>query len=234
MSAKRGCQVVGKRSKENNISKSRSAELVGLLIGISFIRHKGEDNNIKSLLSFHSLQLPIFLLLTVIMTTGVKLRQWRREDAAQLAAIANNKKIWLNVRDRFPHPYTIADALQWIAFCNTQNLLQNFAIEIDRQIAGSIGIITKEDVYRKSIEIGYFIGELFWSKGIATKAVGLLMEYLVKEHDPIRVWAEVFEHNTASMRVLEKNGFVLESIRQKSVFKNNCVLNDHVWVRLLK
>lgn len=215
-----------------NLLKSRYADHAGLLPGISFKNILGSSFLYQSLLAFPSLQLLIFLLLTDIMTTGVKLRQWRREDAAQLAAIANNKKIWLNVRDRFPHPYTIADALQWIAFCNTQNPLQNFAIEIDHQIAGSIGIITKEDVYRRSIEIGYFIGELFWSRGIATKAVGLLMNHIIKEHDPIRVWAEVFEHNKASMRVLEKNGFILESIRKKSVFKNNLVLNDHVWVRL--
>ncbi len=166
------------------------------------------------------------------MIKDVKLRPWRKEDAGQLAAIANNKKIWLNVRDRFPHPYTVTDALQWIAFCTSQEPMQNFAIEYDRQIAGSIGILIKEDVYRKSIEIGYFIGESFWGKGIATKAVALIMDHIIKAYDPVRVWAEVFEHNIASMRVLEKNGFALESIRKKSVFKNNLVLNDHVWVRL--
>ena len=167
------------------------------------------------------------------MIKDVKLRPWRKEDAGQLAAIANNKKIWLNVRDRFPHPYTVTDALQWIAFFTNQNPPQNFAIEYNQQVAGSIGILIKEDVYRKSIETGYFIGEPFWSKGIATQAVGLLMDHIKKVYDPIRVWAEVFEHNIASMRVLEKNGFALESIRMKSVFKNHQILNDHVWVKLV-
>lgn len=164
----------------------------------------------------------------------VKLRPWKREDAGQLAAIANNKKIWLNVRDRFPYPYTVTDALQWIAFCNGQSPMQNFVIEYNQQVAGSISLILKEDVYRKSIEIGYFIGEPFWGKGLATEAVGLLMGHIIKEYDPVRVWAEVFEHNKASMRVLEKNGFALESIRRKSVIKNNQILNDQVWVKLLK
>ena len=168
------------------------------------------------------------------MIKDLKLRPWRKEDAGQLAAIANNKKIWLNVRDRFPHPYTVTDALHWIAFCTNQNPPQNFAIEYNHQVAGSIGILIKEDVYRKSIEIGYFIGEPFWSKGIATQAVGLLMDHIKKVYDPIRLWAEVFEHNIASMRVLEKNGFALESIRIKSVFKNNQILNDHVWVKLIR
>ena len=168
------------------------------------------------------------------MITDVKLRPWRREDAGQLAAIANNKNIWLNVRDRFPHPYTVTDALQWIAFCSEQKPPQNFAIEYNHQVAGSTGILTKEDVYRKSIEIGYFIGEPFWGKGIATQAVSLLMDHITKVYDPVRVWAEVFEHNKASMRVLEKNGFALESIRMKLLYKNNEIINDHVWVRLMK
>lgn len=168
------------------------------------------------------------------MITDVKLRPWRREDASQLAAIANNKKIWLNVRDRFPHPYTVNDALEWIAYCSQQLPQQNFAVEYKGQVAGSVGVLLKDDVYRKTIEIGYFIGESFWGKGIATQAVGLLMDHIEKEHDAVRVCAEVFEHNTASMRVLEKNGFNLESIRIKSVIKNHQILNDHVWVRLLK
>ena len=168
------------------------------------------------------------------MNRDIKLRPWRREDAGELAAIANNKKIWLNVRDLFPHPYTVTDALQWIAYTSEQNPPQNFAIEYQYQVAGSIGVLLKDDVYRKSIEIGYFIGEPFWGKGIATQAVALLMAHIEKSYDMVRVSAEVFEHNKPSMRVLEKNGFILESIRIKSVYKNNQLLNDYVWVKLLK
>ncbi len=108
------------------------------------------------------------------------------------------------------------------------------AITVDGYIAGSIGILPKEDVYRKSLEIGYFLGENYWGKGIATIAVSLLLDYICNKFDVVRIYAEVFEHNTASMKVLEKNGFHLEGIREKSVVKNNVLMNDHVWVKFLK
>jgi len=167
------------------------------------------------------------------MPAEVQIRPWKPEDAGALAAICNNRKIWLNVRDRFPHPYTVANAVEWIKFTGDQKPMQNMAIVYKGRIAGSIGVMPKEDVYRKSIEIGYFLGEPFWGKGIATLAVGQLLEYIKTNFDVIRVYAEVFKHNTASMRVLEKNGFHLEGIREKAVIKNNIILDDCVWVKFL-
>jgi len=164
----------------------------------------------------------------------VQLRAWRKEDASALASIANNKKIWLNVRDRFPHPYTLNDAFEWIRHTALQRPTQNFAIVYNGKIAGSAGVLIKEDVYRKSIEVGYFIGEPYWGKGIATKSVALLLSYIEKQFEVVRVYAEVFEHNKASMRVLEKAGFELEGIRKKAVVKNHVIMDDHVWVKLLK
>ncbi len=167
------------------------------------------------------------------MSAFVQIRCWKNEDTAQLTAIANNKKIWLNVRDRFPHPYTVDDAIQWITYTSSQKPLQNFAITYNGQIAGSIGVLLRDDVYKKTIEIGYFIGEPFWGKGIATQAVALLIEYIQKQFDVVRIYAEVFEHNKASMRVLEKSGFYLECVRKKAVIKNKIIMDDHVWVKLL-
>jgi RimJ/RimL family protein N-acetyltransferase len=167
------------------------------------------------------------------MSEQVFIRPWRKEDAAPLTSIANNKKIWLNVRDRFPHPYTVNDAIQWIGYNSDIKPVQTFAVVYKGQIAGSVGVLMKEDVYRKSIEVGYFIGEPFWGKGIATRAVELILEYIEREFDVVRIYAEVFEHNKASMRVLEKAGFHLESIRKKAVVKNNVILDDHVWVKLV-
>lgn len=165
------------------------------------------------------------------MASDVSIRQWKKEDCGALAAIANNKNIWINVRDRFPHPYTIKDALNWIEFTSQQKPVQSLAVCYRGAVAGSIGVTIRDDVYRKSIEVGYFIGEAYWGLGIATKAVEL-MTNLIREHfDVVRVYAEVFEHNTASMRVLEKNGFHLEGIRKKAVIKNNVIMDDHVWVR---
>lgn len=168
------------------------------------------------------------------MRNEVQIRPWKPEDAAPLAAICNNKKIWLNVRDTFPYPYTVANAVEWIAFTLSQKPIRNMAVIYNDNIAGSIGVMTKEDVYRKSIEIGYFIGEPYWGKGIATTAVGLLVEYIKSNFDVIRMYAEVFSHNNASMKVLEKNGFHLEGIREKAVIKNNVIMDDYVWVRFLE
>jgi len=167
------------------------------------------------------------------MKDKVQLRPWQLSDAQALAALANNKKIWDNVRDRFPHPYTVKDAMQWITLQQTHQPIQNFAVLYNGQLAGSAGLILQEDVARKTIEIGYFIGEPFWSKGIASEAVRLLIDYTLQHFDVVRLYAQVFENNTASMKVLEKNGFYLECSRKKAAFKNNQVLDDYVWVRLV-
>ena len=168
------------------------------------------------------------------MNSDIEIRPWKTEDAGLLATICNNKKIWLNVRDRFPHPYTVANAVEWIAFAMNEKPIKSMAIIYIGNIAGSIGVVEKEDVYRKSIEIGYFLGEKFWGKGIATKAVALLLDYIKNNFDVIRIYAEVFGHNTASMKVLEKNGFHLEGVRKKAVIKNNVIIDDYVWVKFLE
>src|SRR3954468_18142263 len=105
------------------------------------------------------------------MKDGVEIRPWKPEDAGALALICNNRNIWLNVRDRFPHPYTVGNAVEWVAHTLNQKPIQNMAITWHGKVAGSIGVMQKEDVYRKSIEIGYFVAEDFWGKGIATAAV---------------------------------------------------------------
>jgi ribosomal-protein-alanine N-acetyltransferase len=167
------------------------------------------------------------------MNEKLLIRQWKKEDAASLTAIANNKNVWLNLRDAFPHPYTLGDAFAWIEHTSKAKPIENFAIEYNGSIAGSIGVVPRADVYRKTIEIGYFIGEKYWGKGIATKAVSLLLDYIKQHFSVVRIYAEVFEHNKSSMKVLEHNGFHLESIRKKAVIKNNAILDDYVWVKLL-
>jgi [ribosomal protein S5]-alanine N-acetyltransferase len=161
------------------------------------------------------------------------IRPWKKEDIHLLAAIANNINVWNNVRDRLPHPYTEKDAEAWINFTLSQNPLTHFAIEADDVPVGSIGFLLKDDVYKKNIEIGYFLGEPYWGKGIATEAVKQLVALLVADYDVIRIYAAVFENNKGSMRVLEKNGFELEAIHRKSVFKNNVLLDEYVWAKLI-
>jgi len=164
----------------------------------------------------------------------VILREWKRSDADALAAIANNKKIWDNVRDRLPFPYTKKDAKEWLELVKKQKGVTTFCVEVDGELAGSIGVTLRDDVYRKTAEIGYFIGEEYWGKGVATEAIKQMVNYVHKKFDIVRIFAEVFEFNKASMKALEKNGFYLESIRKKAAFKNNILLNDYVWVKLLK
>jgi ribosomal-protein-alanine N-acetyltransferase len=168
------------------------------------------------------------------MKHEVFLRPWKKEDARQLAAIANNKNVWNNLRDGIPHPYTVKDAETWIAHCKTQKSVGSFAVIYNSALTGSIGCTPKTDIYRKSMEIGYFIGEQYWNLGIATQAVKILLGYIEKQFDIVRLYAEVYAHNKASMQVLRKNGFYLESIRRKSVIKNNVLIDDYVWVKLLE
>lgn len=147
------------------------------------------------------------------------MRPWQKQDAQELALVANNKNIWNNVRDALPSPYTVMDALQWIAHVNDQNPVVNFAIVCKGNIAGSIGCITKRDMSRKNIEIGYFVGERYWGNGIATEAVKLLVDFIETRLDVVRIEAHIFEQNKSSMKVLQKKGFHLEAIRRRAAKK---------------
>lgn len=162
------------------------------------------------------------------------LREWKKSDAEALAKMANNKKIWDNVRDHLPHPYTKKDAKKWLAKVKKQERVTTFCIEADGEMAGSTGFTLKDDVYRKTAEIGYFIDEEYWGKGVATEAIKQLVDYIKNNFDVVRIYAEVFEYNKGSMKVLEKNDFYLECIRKKAAIKNNNIINDFVWVKLME
>ncbi len=154
-------------------------------------------------------------------SNGVVLRSFEKDDAKQLAKLANNKNVWDNLRDYIPFPYSEKDATEFIEFCLSLNPITNFAIEYNGELAGSIGLIPQRDVYRKSAEIGYWIGEPFWGKGIVTEAVRLITDYGFDNLDIVRIFTGVFAYNHASRKVLEKNGFKEEGVFEKSVYKNN-------------
>jgi [ribosomal protein S5]-alanine N-acetyltransferase len=164
------------------------------------------------------------------MNGKVTIRPWMHDDAAALATHINNKKIWDNLRDYIPHPYTLADAGDYIAQQQGTNPAQNFAILCDGALAGGAGIILKQDVYRKTAEIGYWVAGPYWGRGIATEAVRLIKAYAFDTFDIVRLQAEVFDYNKASMKVLEKNGFAHEAVHRKAVIKNGELLDDHIWV----
>jgi [ribosomal protein S5]-alanine N-acetyltransferase len=148
------------------------------------------------------------------------LRPFRLSDADRLTLLANNIKISRNLRDGFPHPYTRADAVAFIQHCREMQVDTFFAIEIRGEHVGNISISPCNDVYRKSAEIGYFIGEPYWNKGIATRAVNLIVDYGFSNLGLARIHTGVYEYNPASQRVLEKCGFVREGIFRKSIYKD--------------
>ncbi|HPT30332.1 MAG TPA: GNAT family protein [Prolixibacteraceae bacterium] len=155
----------------------------------------------------------------------VSLRPFRQEDAPRLAELANNEKIAVNLRDGFPHPYTPEDAEKFIEMALSKPD-QIFAIEYQGEYVGNIGVHLKSDVYRLGAEIGYFLGEPYWGKGIMTKAVNLVCDYAFRELGIVRIDTGVFDFNPASMRVLEKCGFVREAVFRKSVIKRGKICNE--------
>lgn len=162
----------------------------------------------------------------------VTIRQWVAEDLNNLVLYANNKNVWNNLRNYFPSPYTAEDAKNWLEKMATDNPIVNLAIDVDGQAIGGIGLILNTDVYVYSAEIGYWIGEPYWNQGIATEAIRQMIEYCNYYFDIVRIYAEVFETNKASMRALEKNGFYLEGVRRKAVYKNAVLMDDYIWVKL--
>jgi [ribosomal protein S5]-alanine N-acetyltransferase len=149
-----------------------------------------------------------------------RLRPWRAGDEAALVRHANNRKVWRNLRDLFPHPYTRANADWWIASLKGEDPVCNFAIEVDGEAAGGIGLHPQSDVEWRSAEIGYWLGEAHWGKGITTEAVREVTAYGFSQLDLLRIHATVFEWNPASMRVLEKAGYTLEGRLRKAITKD--------------
>ena len=155
-----------------------------------------------------------------------KIRSLTLADAPAIATYADNRKIWLNVRDQLPFPYAEEDAKTWIRQVQDHESETTFAIASAEEAIGGIGFILQGDVYRKSAEIGYWLGEPFWGQGIATRAVRTLTEYAFENFDLNRLYAGVFEWNPASVRVLEKAGYTLEGRRRQAVIKDGRLLDE--------
>ncbi len=153
------------------------------------------------------------------------LREWQTEDAEAIASAADNEKIAANLRNLFPHPYTLEDARQYVKGCMDRKEEGQItrAIVVDGRAVGSIGIFLMNDVYEKSGELGYWLAEEFWGQGIMTRAVTQLCREAFTKFDIIRIFAEPFAHNTGSRRVLEKAGFTCEGMMRKGIFKNGNV-----------
>ena len=147
-------------------------------------------------------------------------RSWEFSDIDTVPAYANNRKIWMNLRDAFPHPYTKQSARDWIRSVKQRSPETSFAIAIDGEAVGGIGFVMHADVERVSAEIGYWLGEPFWGRGITSAALSAVTKYAMDTHGLTRIFAVPFAWNAASCRVLEKAGYVLEARLRKSAIKD--------------
>lgn len=151
-----------------------------------------------------------------------KLRTWKTEDAKSLAQSANNPKIAKNLRNVFPNPYTLEDAVWYIndSIASGDKKQINYAIEIEGEAVGSIGIFVKDDVYEKSAELGYWLAEDYWHKGVMTQAARTICKEAFERFDIVRIFAEPFADNAGSRGVLEKAGFTCEGTMRNGIYKN--------------
>lgn len=163
---------------------------------------------------------------------GCTIRDWRMDDAESLARHANNRKVWLTLRDRFPHPYTIADAKEFLARATKNDGQEKvYCIDIDGAAVGGIGLRPGEDVHQHTAEFGYWLGEEFWGRGIMSEIVPAFVDYCFKEFSLNRLFAMPHSNNPASARVLEKAGFVLEGRLRKNVVKDGQVLDSLLYAK---
>jgi len=154
------------------------------------------------------------------------IRNLRETDAVNLVKYGDNKKIWDNMRDYFPHPYKPEDAVSFINLILGKEPITTFAISYNDQLIGIIGYNLQTDIYSHTAEIGYWLAEPFWGKGFILKAIKLAIEHAFSVTDIKRLYTSVFEHNIASVKVLEKAGFVYEGKGIKAVVKNGEYYND--------
>ncbi len=157
-----------------------------------------------------------------------QIRSFRPEDAESVARHANNRKVWRNLRDRFPHPYRVRHAEVWIDLA-AQTPETNFAIASATEAIGGIGLELRRDVHRRSANVGYWLGEPYWGRGIATDALRAFTEFAFAEFDLVRIDANVYEWNPASARVLEKAGYECEGRLRKSITKDGQTIDEWVY-----
>ena len=159
------------------------------------------------------------------------LRRFRAADAGSLAQVANDRDIWLQLRDRFPHPYRLEHAEAFIGMCEKQDTPTNLAICVAEggPAIGSIGIIPGNDIERVNAEIGYWIGKPYWGRGIVTAALRGMTRYAIEHFALTRVFAIPFVENAGSIRVLEKAGFVREGLMRRSAIKDGAIRDQYLY-----
>lgn len=161
-----------------------------------------------------------------------RVRAWMKADAPSLAEHANNANVAKYLRDRFPHPYTLKDARSFLRHAVAARDPSNLAIEVDGQAVGAIGYIPGHDVERFSAEIGYWLGEAYWGRGIATEALSLVTQYAFAQMNYLRLFALPFADNPGSIKVLEKAGYIREGLLRSSSVKFGRPKDQYLYARI--
>ena len=161
----------------------------------------------------------------------IKFREWQISDIQSLAENANNINVWNNLRDYFPNPYSEEDGKQFIEMVLSKpKPAVDFAIVVDDKAVGGIGIILQKDVERISAEMGYWLGEKYWNKGIVTQAIKEIVKYSFENFPELqKIYATPFNFNIASQKVLQKAGFECEAILKKAAIKNGQIIDLHYY-----
>jgi len=165
------------------------------------------------------------------MKMNCKIRKWKLSDAKDLAIALSNRKIQDNLRDGLPYPYTEKDGEDYISamISADENETFAFAVTVNGKVVGSIGVFRQGNIHRQTAELGYYIAEGYWGKGIMTEAVKQICEYVFSNSDIIRIYAEPFAYNIASCRVLEKAGFHYEGTLRSNAVKNGKVIDMKIY-----
>lgn len=164
--------------------------------------------------------------------SDLRVRNWRRDDLDALLRHANNPKVADNLRDQFPHPYTRRDGIEYLNYVRSMDPPMAFAIEYGGEAVGGIGFKLGVDIARLSVEMGYWLAEPLWGRGLTTRAVTAASDWAFDNYKVVRLFATVFSHNVASMRVLEKSGFVKEGVLRRSAVKNNVILDQVLYAKV--
>ena len=172
--------------------------------------------------------------LRLIELTNCELRRWETGDVSSLVRNASNRRVSMNLRDRFPYPYTEEHARGWTDVASQEDPLVHFAIAVGGDAVGGIGLQLQPDVFRRSAEIGYWLGEPYWGRGIMTDAVSAVTDYAITSLGLCRVFAGVFDPNPASARVLEKAGYVREARLRRSVFKDGRMRDQLIYAYVVE
>ncbi|MBA3680702.1 MAG: GNAT family N-acetyltransferase [Bacteroidetes bacterium] len=157
------------------------------------------------------------------------LRPWTVKDLESLVKYGNNNNIAKFMTDKFPHPYTLEKGKQFIEFATSHKPVRLFAVEINGEACGGIGIHPQDDIHCKNAELGYWLGEPFWGQGIISKAIIQMVDHGFMNFDITRIFARPFGTNAASQKVLEKAGFKLEARFEKTLYKNGIYLDELIY-----